>query len=510
MSQPVKIFVSSVQEEFSKERKEIKEAIMKDGFLGSFFEVFIFEENPADNKPPIDVFKDEVKNSDIYVGLFGEKYGSHSDKRKSPTEDEFDLASKQGMYRLVYVKRIDSKTRDVKMKRLIKKAQKVVKTQEFSDGTELIHKLKQSLGDYFGERKLKSTEPYIEQYSSDVTITHLDPDLVQKFVRELPEKSKRDFALAEKDKIEKILSSFKLFGDNQIRRVAILAFGTLKNGFPTELLSAKVKCMAYSGLKKVRPTIDDDNIVGNLGDLIEESLSFVKKNIRVGTGTRDKSMRAPEIPEIPEAVIKEAIVNAVAHRDYESNASVEVMIFHDRLEVFNPALRSAVPDLDSLRGGNSKPYNPTLVSILSKMGYVEEHGTGIPGIFEACHEAGLDEPEISYERDGFVLKVWRKHLASNGNVPIQPPHNHHITPTQPPHNLSIQVKKLIDTISKGEMSSGSIQKRLGLKNRANFLKKYIKPALEAGLIEMTIPEQPNHEDQKYRLTDKGKESIKDT
>jgi ATP-dependent DNA helicase RecG len=99
--------------------------------------------------------------------------------------------------------------------------------------------------------------------------------------------------------------------------------------------------------------------------------------IALAVGTRAKSSRAPVAYEIPLDVVREAIVNAVAHRDYTSNGSVQVMLFTDRLEVWNPGSLppSLTPELLRLPHG-SVPANPLLAEPMYLAQYIERMGTG--------------------------------------------------------------------------------------------------------------------------------------
>lgn len=99
-----KIFISSVQSEFSRERKALARYIREDALLGDFFEVFLFEEQPAENRSAQSVYLDEVAMCDIYLGLFGSKYGSRDKNGISPTEREYDRATELHKTRLAFVK----------------------------------------------------------------------------------------------------------------------------------------------------------------------------------------------------------------------------------------------------------------------------------------------------------------------------------------------------------------------------------------------------------------------
>lgn len=91
-----RIFISSVQDEFAEERRRLKQWLTTDLFVSRFVEsVFLFEDVPSRGKPPQEVFRDEVKSSDIYIGLIGSQYyGKASGKRGvSATEQEYDAAA---------------------------------------------------------------------------------------------------------------------------------------------------------------------------------------------------------------------------------------------------------------------------------------------------------------------------------------------------------------------------------------------------------------------------------
>lgn len=98
---PIRIFISSVQQEFAQERKALAEYIRTDALLGRFFEVFIFEEMPAKSQSTVQVYLGEVEQADIYLALMGANYGYEDAEGVSPTEREFDLATKLHKDRLI-------------------------------------------------------------------------------------------------------------------------------------------------------------------------------------------------------------------------------------------------------------------------------------------------------------------------------------------------------------------------------------------------------------------------
>src|ERR1035437_3776394 len=117
----LKVFISSVQKEFVRERQRLFNYLISDPLLGLFFEPFIFENIPASDRKVDTAYINEVSKSDIYIGLFGFDYGYEDSKGISPTEREFDEATKQHKTRLIYVKGDAVSNRNPKMNALIKK-----------------------------------------------------------------------------------------------------------------------------------------------------------------------------------------------------------------------------------------------------------------------------------------------------------------------------------------------------------------------------------------------------
>ena len=106
-----------------------------------------------------------------------------------------------------------------------------------------------------------------------------------------------------------------------------------------------------------------------------------------------RATRLPVTYELPRAAVAEAIVNAVAHRDYASNASVQVMLFADRLEVWNPGQLPPPLTPEALRSPHASiPHNPLIAEPLFLTRYVEKAGTGILDMISLCKAAGVPTP----------------------------------------------------------------------------------------------------------------------
>ena len=116
---------------------------------------------------------------------------------------------------------------------------------------------------------------------------------------------------------------------------------------------------------------------------------------------------------IPRSVIFETIVNAVAHRDYNSTGSVQVSVFRNRIVVRNPGtLPVELTKADLMKEHGSYPHNPYLAEVMYQMGYIEKYGTGITENIRRMQEARLLAPEIDLSAE-FVTTIWRDNIGTN-------------------------------------------------------------------------------------------------
>ena len=146
---------------------------------------------------------------------------------------------------------------------------------------------------------------------------------------------------------------------------------------------------------------------GTVFELVDHAVDFVLSKIALSVGTRAESIQAPVAYEIPKEVITEAIVNAVAHRDYTSGGSVQVMLFADRLEVWNPGRLPPPLTIERLRVPHeSIPGNPLLARAMYLVKYIEQMGTGTLDMIRRCVDTGLQEPEFEAAGE-FVTRIRR-------------------------------------------------------------------------------------------------------
>ena len=165
---------------------------------------------------------------------------------------------------------------------------------------------------------------------------------------------------------------------------------------PTQrLFHVSVVCALFKGTRKAY-ILDRKELIGNLLENVEDALIFLKKHLQLRWEITSESTRRKEILELPEVALREAMVNAVCHRDYlEQGAQVMVEIFDDRVEIYNPGgLPQGLPEKDF--GRRSVCRNPNIAGLLLRCDYIEKMGTGIERIRAALERENCSKINIRY------------------------------------------------------------------------------------------------------------------
>ncbi|MDO4429271.1 MAG: ATP-binding protein [Atopobiaceae bacterium] len=170
---------------------------------------------------------------------------------------------------------------------------------------------------------------------------------------------------------------------------------------------ARIQCAQFKGTDRV-VFLDRRDYGGPLYEQIDEAEDFVLRNIRLGA--RIEGLYREDYYEIPRTAIREAIVNAVVHRDLQASSCVQVALYDDRLEVTSPGTLYGGLTLEDALGGTTRLRNPRVANALMQMDLFENWGTGIRRIREACAEAGLPEPEFRELGSAFRVNIFRLRL----------------------------------------------------------------------------------------------------
>ena len=399
---PIRIFISSVQREFARERAHLRGYLRGDPLMRRFFEVFLFEDVPSSDRRPDEVYLDEVERCDIYVGLFGKEYGSEDEQGVSPTEREFQRATDSDKHRLIFVKSAEEDGRHPKMRALIGRAQAGLVRTRFATPAELVAGLYAALVQYLAAKELLRFEPFDAAPCAGATVNDLDAEGMYRFIRTA--RSARQFPLPQDTPPADLLRHLNLLNRGRLTNAAVLLFGRAPQRF---LISSEVKCAHFHGTEVAKPIPSYQVYKGTVFKLVDQAVDFVMSKVALTVGTRAESIQAPVAYEIPKEVVTEAIVNAVAHRDYTDNSSVQVMLFADRLEIMNSGRLPPSLTVEKLRVAHqSLPANPLIAESMYLLRYIERMGTGTVDMIRRCAEADLPEPEFDVGA-GFLTRIWR-------------------------------------------------------------------------------------------------------
>ena len=232
--------------------------------------------------------------------------------------------------------------------------------------------------------------------------------------------------------------------------------------------------------------IANANINGTIPEMIEEAVAFVSRNTDMQLYV-DKEGFRKDRPEYPGEAVREAIVNALVHRDYSEMTEgryIMIRIFYDRMEIISPGRLWGKAKLDNLGTGMADPRNRFLMSMLENMGIVENRHQGIRIMKRALKENGMPEPEFRQEDDTFIVTMRKDPL-------YEEPHEEYVTD-------SIIRRDSIREYLRTPRTRREIADFLHLDSQTYAIRTYITPLVEEGCIELSVPDHPRSSRQTYR------------
>lgn len=170
----------------------------------------------------------------------------------------------------------------------------------------------------------------------------------------------------------------------------------------------RLSAVRFAGTEISEQMDDRKEITGKLSDIIDQAQSFIRRNTRVAA--RIEGFKREDLPQYDEIALREAVVNAVAHRDYSITGSqVRLFIFDDRLEVRSPGRLPNTVTLENIKVGVHAERNPRLCTVLTHLGYMSDIGTGIPRlIIRLTKKLSGREPEFEMIDEEFRVRIWAR------------------------------------------------------------------------------------------------------
>jgi predicted HTH transcriptional regulator len=240
-----------------------------------------------------------------------------------------------------------------------------------------------------------------------------------------------------------------------------------------------------------------------LGRMVRDALSFIERSYLVETVIKHPDRaEATRLWNFPYAAIEEAVVNAVYHRSYEEREPVEVRIGRDELVVLSfpgPDRSIKLADFEAGRAVSRRYRNRRIGEFLKELDLTEGRSTGMPKILKVMAANGSPAPlfETDDDRCSYVIRLPVHVLAQQPSDQVT---------TEVTGEVTGEVERLLRVLV-AEMSRKQIQDALTLKHEDHFREAYLKPALAAGVVEMTLPAKPRSGNQRYRLTALGRQWL---
>lgn len=253
------------------------------------------------------------------------------------------------------------------------------------------------------------------------------------------------------------------------RTLASTAEKSLTMNFPF----AKIQCALFKGTERVI-FIDKRDFEGPLYEQIEEAYEFVLKHINLGAEIN--GLVRTDTYELPTEAIREAIVNAMTHRNFLDRSCVQVAVYDDRVEITSPGMLYGGLTIEQIKEGGSKIRNRCIAEVFSRMKIIESWGTGIKRMFSSCKEYGIREPELLEIGDSFRVNLYR---PSYNDIHQSSPKS---SPKSSLKDVNQTQRKIIEMILLNpKMTQTAMAEELGITSRA--VKKSIKELNEKGLLQ---------------------------
>lgn len=418
MTEILKVFVSSVQKELEAERLALLALLTTDPFLKEHVELVLFEQLPPPTRPANKPYLDALMKCHIYVLILDRDYAD-KDVDVSPTREEYDLARSMGIPAMALVKGKYDDRRDAKTQAFFKqiKADKFT-YKRFTDRIDLKQEVAKWLRQVLreergiesspeaqesGDETIEATSVFESGQQSDIALDDLDRTACKTLFKALAGKDAGPGAV--------MYRAFRarglLWQDGGASALLPTAAGVVFLGADpsAKFLQCQVLADAYPDTKVTANPLAQAKLSGPIPKLIEQLLAFVHGF--TAHPTRVVGVNNLALDEYPRKAVREALVNAFAHRDYaDAGRKVRVEIFRDRLVVSSPGYPPRPLTLAKLRKGNyeSCRRNPVIAECLAALAMMEQRGTGFERIRAAMVDHGLGAHQLDM-RDGYFKVI---------------------------------------------------------------------------------------------------------
>lgn len=275
--------------------------------------------------------------------------------------------------------------------------------------------------------------------------------------------------------------------DGQVTLAALLLFGLYPQAYFPQL-SIIATCVPGDEIGSVDPSgnrfTDTKRIEGTLPDMLDGALAFVRSNMRTATRIDAKTGARIDLPQYPMDAVREAILNALVHRDYSFHTEgmpIQLVLYADRLEITNPGGLYGRLTVDQLGHVQPDTRNPVLVTAMETLGKTENRYSGIPTIRYSMKRHSLPEPRFVDSRGSFQVVLSCKAEAAPQSAAPRP----------------VPDEKGLLAFCRTPRTRSEIIGFLGIASGQYALRRYLDPLVQAGAIRLTIPDRPRSTNQRY-------------
>ncbi len=310
-----------------------------------------------------------------------------------------------------------------------------------------------------------------------------------------------------------VIEKLRLREGEYLKRAAVLLFHP-EPGILVRDAYVKIGCFRGAEL------LFQDVIEGDLFTQVDRTMDLLYSKYSRGLVSYDGVYRVETFP-VPRQAMREAVINAVIHRDYADPVPIQIRVYDDRIILWNPGHLPADWTVERLTGEHaSRPYNPGIAYAFFRAGMIEAWGRGIGRITSACEAAGNPQPEWKIEPGGGLWLEFHYSAAYqaadgvvregvNGGQPqsqsgLQPEWRPESPRELQPESLEA---RLLALLAGGAMAKAALSQSLGQKTVSGQLNKVVRRLVADRMIEYTLPDRPRSRLQKYRLTDQGRAAV---
>jgi predicted HTH transcriptional regulator len=491
----IRVFISSVQKELGDERLALQILLSTDPFLSQHCVPVLFEEEPTALRPDPQAYLELLRSCQVYVGIVWKEYGRPVDGL-SATHHEYRFARELKLPALIIIKGPNDLKRSPEADVFINEIKSDGHKYERFDTIEgLQEAVRKRL-----VRHIKETydiEPTSDQNTSALQTIHIASLFERQRLDVLPwdsvNKGNAFQMVANAEGVSSVTLYYDdvkhslwqrgyLWKDDGNHYYATAAGIMLLAPDPSIYFAhARIQVAAFPGSVRTASPIDHATIRKPLSQAIDEVVAFIRRNTR--HPLRVVGLQRIEVDEYPEEAVREALVNALAHRDYEdSGRRVAVEVYKDRIEIVSPGSLPGHLTLARLRSGNarSSSRNPNIAQGLVFLGRMEERGTGIARMRDAMLNHGLDAPLITIA-DNEVVVTLKGPGDDMDRIRIPENITGGLTPSVAARLNERQKAILAEIVQNGSVSTGWITKTLGIVK--DTAARDIKELVGSGLIE---------------------------